>query len=106
MNNYDKAIRSVNEVKTMSAHMVALGKIRASSEDDRLNFLIAQLVGALQFRHQHNKAKSTPISLTFHELYQETHALVGYCNAQNGLKKPEWQILAERHGWSPPRVVI
>lgn len=106
MNNYDKTIRSLKEVRTISAHMVALGKIRALSEDEHLDFLIAKLVLALQFLHQRSKAKSTPILLTFDPLPQETRELIEYCNMQNRQKKPEWQILAERHGWTPPPIVI
>ena len=105
MSNYDKTIRSVAEVKTISSHMISLGKIRATSEDDQLNFFIASLVLALQYQHQHSKAKSTPTSLTFHQM-PETARLLDYCSYQNRLKKPEWQLLAERNGWGPTRGIL
>ena len=102
MSNYNKAIRTATEVKTISSHMVSLGKIRAASEDEQLNYFIARLIFALQYQHEQSKAKSTPTSLTFNQL-EETFRLIEYCNYQNRLKKPEWQIVAERNGWSPPR---
>lgn len=101
MSNYDKAIRTVSEVKTMSSHMVALGKIRAVSEDLQLNYLIQSLVVALQYPHLHGMPKHIPTSLTFW-LLPETQRLLEYCQYQSSFKKPEWQILAERHGWIAP----
>lgn len=102
MSNYDKTIKTATEVKTISGHMISLGKIRATSEDEELNFYIEALVLALQFHHQKSKAKSTPTSLTFNPL-QETIRLLDYCDYHNQSKKPEWQVLAERNGWSRPR---
>lgn len=102
MNNYEKTVRTVTEVKTISAHMVALGKIRATSEDVQLNYLIQSLVVALQFPHLHGTSKGVPTSLTFWPL-AETQRLLEYCSNQNRFKKPEWQVIAEREGWAPQR---
>lgn len=101
MSVYAKTIRTLAEVKTITAHMVSLGKIRAESEDQELGYLIANLVVALQYFHQQNKARSTPTSLTFQPA-GETNPLLNYCNFHERSKKPEWQVLAERNGWKPP----
>lgn len=101
MSSYDKTIRTVTEVKTLASHMASLGKIMATSEDAQLSSLIANVVFVLQYQFQHSTAKSTPTSLMFHPVPQ-TIQLVDYCKYQNRLKKPEWQLLAERNGWTPP----
>lgn len=102
MSVYDKTIRSLTEIKTISSHMVALGKIRAASEDDSLNFAIDALVRELQYAHANSKIKSTPTSLAS-GTSQEVKAIIGYCKRAIGTRKPEWQIMAERNGWAPPK---
>lgn len=101
MSIYAKTLKSVREVKTISAHMVALGKIYASSEDEQLNQRIQALVTALEFPFNHGTGRSTPTSLTFRML-PATYWLIEYCKFQRASKKPEWQILAEQNGWIPP----
>lgn len=101
MNSYEKTLITVAEVKTINAHMVALGKIRATSEDQELGHYIASLVMSLQFFLAQAKQKSIPTSLTFQPTF-ETARLVQYCQFQLASSKPEWQILAERHGWIRP----
>jgi hypothetical protein len=91
----------MTEVKTLSSHMTALGKIRADSEDDALNGVIDNLIRELQYAHANSKNKSTPTSLAA-GTSSEVQAIIGYCKKAIGTKKPEWQILAERHGWNPP----
>ena len=102
MSSYDKAIKTVTEVKNLASHMTSLGKIMALSEDPNLYMLITNVVLALQYQYQHSTARSTPTSLMFHPIPQ-TVQLVEYCRQQNRLKKPEWQVLAEQNGWTPPQ---
>ncbi len=101
MSTYAKTLKSVREVKTISAHMVALGKIYASSEDALLNQHIQSVVTTLEFPLNHGTGRSTPTSLTFRMLPQ-TYWLIEYCKSQRASKKPEWQILAEQNGWISP----
>ncbi|WP_156880511.1 hypothetical protein [Thermomonas fusca] len=100
MNSYERTVRTINEVKTLKSHMESLGKILATSEDDHLRALIAQVVFALQHQLQHSTSKSIPTSLMFYPIPQ-TIQLLDYCKFQNQQKKPEWQVLAERNGWTP-----
>jgi hypothetical protein len=102
MSYYKKALDSLKEIKTISAHMTALGKIRASTEDTNLIRAIDDLVHELQEVHTKSKSKSTPLSLDTAK-NSKAKALVQYCSNAIGTKKPEWQILAERHGWVPPK---
>jgi len=101
MSIYAKTLKSVREVKTISAHMVALGKIYASSEDELLNQHIQAVVTTLEFPFKHGTGRSTPTSLTF-QILPQTYWLIEYCKLQRASKKPEWQILAEQNGWIPP----
>ncbi|RZI86016.1 MAG: hypothetical protein EOP38_02885 [Rubrivivax sp.] len=101
MSVYKQTITTITEVKTLASHMASLGKIMATSEDGQLYNFIANVVFALQFQFQNSIAKSTPTSLMFHPV-PATVQLFEYCKYQNRLKKPEWQILAERHDWTPP----
>lgn len=101
MSNYEKTIRSITEVKTMTSHMTALGKLMAITEDFHLRNLIAKLVQALQYQHENSTSKSTPTSLMFFPIPQTMH-LHDYCRHQNRLKKAEWQVIAESEGWTPP----
>lgn len=100
---YERTIKTATEVKTLSSHMSALGKIRAGSEDDELSFYIEALIRALQFYHQQSYARSTPTSLTFDPI-METVRLLDYCSFHTRSNKPEWQVIAERNGWSSGRL--
>ena len=101
MSIYDKTIKSVTQVKTMTSHMTSLGKLMAITEDMHLRNLIAHLVQALQYQYENSTAKSTTTSLMFFPIPQ-TIQLVDYCKHQERHKRPEWQVLAEQNGWTPP----
>ena len=101
MSNYEKTIRSITEVKTMTSHMTGLGKLMAITEDFHLRNLIASVVQALQYQYEHSTSRTTPTSLMFFPIPQ-TMELHDYCRHQIRLKKPEWQVVAEREGWMPP----
>ena len=101
MNVYGKIIKSVTEVRTVSLHMSALGKFMADTEDHQLYNSIQNAIFDLQFQMRNCIGRPIPTSLMF----APTPALVqlvNYCAFHKQAKKPEWQVLAERHGWSPP----
>lgn len=102
MSYYEKTLSSLSEVKTVSSHMSALGKIRNATEDMSSKQLIDAVINELQRLHLHSKSKSTPLSLE-KATASEVVNLITYCKAAVGSKKPEWQILAERNGWTPPK---
>jgi hypothetical protein len=105
MSPYEKTLKTINEVKTLAAHMVSLGKIRMECEDAHLDGYIVSQIRALQFQHQHSSSRSTPLALTFFPT-NETQWLSTYCQQFIKQKKPEWQVLAERHGWQPPSIGV
>lgn len=101
MSIYNNTIKSVTEIRTLSAHLGALGKIMALTEDRQLYDLIHYVVFNLQFQMQHSLGRQIPISLMSFPS-QQVVQLVEYCKFQKQSKKEEWQVLAELHGWSPP----
>lgn len=101
MGPYEKTLKTINEVKTLSSHMISLGKIRLECEDPQLDVYIVALIKALQFQHVYSTSRTTPLALTFFPT-AETHSLYVYCLQFKKHKKPEWQVLAERNGWQPP----
>lgn len=100
MSSYEQFLKSVYDVKTISSHITALGKIRNSTEDDAFKSALDDLIKELQRFHSNSKSKSTPISLE-KSTDKALTALKKYCEKNINTKKPEWQILAERHGWGP-----
>jgi len=100
MSSYEKVLKSVKEYKTLSAHITALGKIRAATEDENLKKAIEAVVGRLQGEHSRSKSKSTPLALDKTKV-AEINSLIKGCAKVVGTKKPEWQVLAEKNGWAP-----
>ena len=101
MSIYARTIKSITEVRTVVQHMSALGKILAETEDSHLYGLIQNVVLNLQWQMQQSIGKPVPTSLMFFPTPPTVH-LHEYCKHQKQSKKAEWQVLAERNGWSPP----
>ena len=101
MSIYAKTIKSVTEVRTVNAHLAALGKLMATTEDWQLSHLIKTAALSLQFQIAHSIGKPMPTSLMFFPTPAMVD-LVQYCRYQTQSKKEEWQVLAERNGWEPP----
>ncbi|WP_434278569.1 hypothetical protein [Acinetobacter sp. CE-15] len=94
---------SMSEYRTISSHMIALGKIKIVSDDKVITTMIRYIAYDLQERHKNPySSKSTPLSLERWN-NQIAQNLIQYCNYMIGKKKPEWQILAEHNGWTPPK---
>lgn len=99
---YERTIVSLSEYRTISSHITALGKIKITSEDHVITTMIRYIAYDLQERHRNKySSNSTPVSLERWN-NQIVQNLIQYCNFMIGTKKPEWQILAEKNGWTPP----
>lgn len=102
MEVYEKVVQAIKETNTLSWHIKNLGKLKLKTEDDILISQIEKAIKGLQFLYSHCEHKSEPGSID--KLKRpEIKDLFDYCNNKIGFKKPEWQILAERHGWLPPK---
>ncbi|EMG7940702.1 hypothetical protein NOX27_24575 [Enterobacter kobei] len=98
---YNKVIASLNEVKKSSKHLTDITKIVNETEDDELIKLLMPVLVALS-EHSTNApaaVKNTPRNFISGKPFDEVFK---YCLPYIKAKKPEWQVLAERHGWIPP----
>ena len=102
MTTYEETIAALKDIRTVSSHITNLGKVMNKTEDQQLKTLLGNVVSSLQRAHANPKVKgkSTPGNL-----YNATDIgikqVIQYCESLIGAKKPEWQMLAERHGWGP-----
>jgi len=102
MNIYKSTLNSMSETKTLASHIKALGKIKCEAEDEELILNITLVIDQLQIAHITSKNKSTPISLD-RASDRKLIKLRGYCKAVIKSTKPEWQVMAEKNGWIPPK---
>lgn len=72
------------------------------TEDTQLQKLLMDVIQDLQGADANPKfnAKSTPVAL-MSSASHVINALIRYCMIFIVAKKPEWQVLVERHGWTP-----
>ena len=99
---YQETIDSLKKTQTAVQHITGLGKILASTEDPQLKRLVNAVYSSLQRAHQNAKSgKSTPDNL-YNNPNNTVRALIAYCESHIQAGKPEWQVMAEKHGWTPP----
>lgn len=99
---YEKIISELKDLKSVASHITSLGKIMNKTEDTRLQKLLAEVIRELQHMHIRPdfKYKSTPLNL-INGKSNTIRELINYCMTFITVQKPEWQVLAERHGWAP-----
>jgi len=91
-----------NDKKDYQAVLVALGgtgtatslvnklvKVEVATEDPKLKKALGVLISRLK----------AGASLRL----DDVKAVKKYCEIQTSSAKPQWQILAEQHGWMPPK---
>lgn len=100
---YQETIDSLKSLQTPTTHIKKLGVILTKTEDSKLYSLIQNTLTFLQQRHANPriKGKSTPGDL-YNNPFAPIKALIQYCEQFTKKNKPEWQVLAERNGWTPP----
>lgn len=100
---YQETIDSLKSLETPATHIKKLGIILQKTEDITLQQYIQNTVILLQQAHANPrvKGKSVPGNL-YNAQLAPIKALIQYCEQFIKIKKPEWQVLAERHGWTPP----
>lgn len=100
MTNYQKVLITVSTSTSFISEYNDLMKILYKTEDEKLrkclNDWLSVLVNANKLSDS-NKKRKLRIYLNNNRVYKDM--LVIYCKEMERLKKPEWQVLAERYGW-------
>lgn len=100
---YKETVTELEEINTPLQHIKKLGVIMRKTEDDTLKKLIDNVIIELQRYLAHPKAKNKSIPGNLVNSQQQViQDLFKYCSQFIKTTKPEWQVLAERNGWTPP----
>lgn len=99
---YQKVIEACTGLATVSSIQNKLNSIASSTEDAVLKRLLATAIGHLEQTYRaalsrkiHNQKSNASLQVSpFKEL-------AAYCKDRISEKKPQWQVLAERHNWGP-----
>lgn len=99
---YQETINSLKKTQTTAQHITGLGKILTSTEDPQLKQLVHTVYSLMQRAHLSAKTgKSTP-GHYYGSPDNAIRELIAYCESYIQAGKPEWQVMAEKHGWTPP----
>lgn len=102
MTIYEEALQALKDFKSPKAHITSLGKILNKTEDKELKKFLNNVIQQLTIFA--TKAKSsTPISLVQKNEVEPIVNLVKYLMPFIPKKQPEWQVIALREGWTPPK---
>lgn len=99
---YQKTIDSLKKTQTAAQHISGLGKILTSTEDPQLQRLVNVVYSSLQQAHKNAKSGKTTPGHIYNSPDNAIRGLIAYCESHIQAGKPEWQVMAERHGWTPP----
>jgi hypothetical protein len=102
MTIYQETLKAIEDFKTPKAHITSLGKIFNKTEDKELKKYLNIVIRLLTAFAAKPKS-STPVSLTQKSDVEEIVNLVKYLIPFIPKKQPEWQVIALREGWTPPK---
>lgn len=99
--DYEAVLGVLVEHGTLSSFINKLNKVSIATEDDELRKAITPVVWNLEKSLQSfpNNKKSAKLTLTPSSDLPPFKTLARYCLECIQSKKPQWQIIAERHGW-------
>lgn len=110
MNEYQKVLVILQESATISSKTNKLLKIEITTEDHTLAILVRTLLDRYKWHvppGRYRRADRVPDGFpTSHKewlisIRVPKRDLENYCMNTLAKEKPQWQILAERHGWKP-----
>nr|WP_086941006.1 hypothetical protein [Thaumasiovibrio occultus] len=101
---YDETIAALKEMNTIANHITSLGRVMNITNDKDLHARLDKVIKLLQRMHVNPRFKyrSTPVNLIGSQ-NPTVKDLSKYCIERASAKKPEWQVVAERHGWGPAK---
>jgi hypothetical protein len=101
MTIYDETYESLKEFKSAKVHLTSLGKIYNKTEDKLLIKALHPVIQQLTTFVTRSK-DSTPRSL-IQNPPPPIASLIKYLASMIPTKQPEWQVIALREGWTPPK---
>ncbi len=101
MTIYEEVLAELKALRTLTAHLTKIGKLQAVATDTQLKVLLGHAVSFLQgaLKNPNVKGKTTPAAIDTLTA-QQIRQLRAYCEGHVGEQKPDWQVEAERNGWS------
>lgn len=103
MTMYKKTLLELSKKVPITTQHNNLMKIYYSTEDDILKEYIHNFCKGLAVADRYAKSK-LPMKAqdAISDNIPNKITLANYCEQMVSTEKPEWQVLAERHGWTPP----
>lgn len=97
--DYEETLVALTARGALTSIVNKVRKVALMTEDEQLRRLLAPIVNRLDeaIRNQ-GKVKGQGLNLADPSF----KPVMDYCNAAIASAKPQWQIIAERHGWRPP----
>ncbi len=99
---YRQVIEACTSIAPLTQVQNKLNKVFVATEDPSLKKLLAPVLAKLNeaFRNSSGAASRKIKPNLLVEPYKSLHYYCAYCVQQ---AKPQWQIIAEKHGWVAPK---
>ena len=101
--DYQSVLGILVDYGTLPAIINKLNRVLITTEDNDLKNLIEPVVARVDkaLRDLPGGKKNMRASLRQQLTVEPFKSVVEYCQRCIGSTKPQWQIIAERHGWGP-----
>lgn len=96
---YKKVLEQLEKVGTVSQKYNGMLKILYSTEDLTLIGLLRKYCVIKRYCIGHKMVSDSVAK----EIRDSIASIKEYCNMRIEENKPQWQIIAEQHGWRPPK---
>ena len=101
--DYQSVLGALVDYGTLASIINKLNKVLIATEDSHLQKLIEPVVARVDkvLRDLPGGKKSVKASLRQQLKVEPFKSVVEYCQKCISSTKPQWQIIAEHHGWGP-----
>jgi hypothetical protein len=101
--NYESVLGALVDHANLASTINKLNKVLITTQDPDLRKLISPVVSRVEkeLRDLPNDKKSLKGSFRQALKDEPYKSIVDYCQKCISSTKPQWQIIAERHGWGP-----
>ncbi len=101
--DYQSVLGALVDHGTLASIINKLNRVFIATEDTDLKKLVAPIIARVEetLRELPNQKTSMRGSLRQQLKVEPCKSVVEYCQRCISSTKPQWQIIAERHGWGP-----